>query len=130
MFLIICYLQYICIMKSLRAIIMLVVYTAFTVSGVFAKHNCTEVCQPATSHETHEGTLPPTECAEKEVVNIQAAEHRLGSQMKFAIKSTLVPTAVEGKRAKQCVSRLQQSSLQEFEEFSVPLYIRHCKYRL
>src|SRR5687767_8144333 len=82
-------LRYICIVNVMRAILLLVVYTAFTASPVFAKHICSPTCLNSSSGHPHEEQgLPPSECSEKEAVNNnQPVEHRVGSVVKLTESS-------------------------------------------
>jgi hypothetical protein len=116
--------------NALRAILLLVVYTAFSASTSFARHTCDELCSPqAVEHSSHtEAGLPPTECTEKEAVNNQYAEHRLGSAVKVAATVQRNTPRPETRPAEFFDSR--QKFGREFTSVTVPLYISNCVYRL
>jgi hypothetical protein len=119
-------------MSALRAIIMLLVYGAFTMGAVFASHSCNELCGSASiAHPTHGETgVPPSECSEKEAVNNQMLEHRSGSAVKFIL---------HGVAASNITSRYDTKKIHEASfvvntsnepQYRLPIYISNCVYRL
>lgn len=118
-------------MKKIRAIVLLIIYTSFIAGAALTRHDCNALCTGG--GETHisysESNTSFTECAEKEVKNV-TAEHRAGHGAKFTIRfSSFFRQINSGEMA---VAAMQFfNAAHSPENYSpVPVYIRHCTYRL
>jgi hypothetical protein len=119
-------------MKGYRAILFLLIYAAFITSTAFVPHSCDESCNSLTATHTDfedNGTPPPYGCTEEEVLNKTVSEHRHVSTMRLATRTNGNP-AIQTTAITPADVHPGDDYTAHVTHPSVPIYIRHCNYRL
>lgn len=120
-------------MNCLRAIILLVIYTAFVTTSAFTRHECGEWCVPSSSTHTdfdEAGVPAPFGCTEEEVLNKTVTEHRAVGSIKLAVRSGSHADVTDS--GARFISRItcSYSGSGKVLSSTVPLYLRHRHLRL
>jgi hypothetical protein len=114
-------------MKGLKAIILLVIYAAFTGSLLFNDHVCTDKCAYGFDiHASFENSdSRPAECAEKEALNNPVKEHRAESSIQL-IEKFSSPSSDNSYNGIHYSNKVIHNE----NPPAIPIYIMHCVYRL